>query len=61
MTDEQLIELELDPRSILDKNTFRIVDLQRQQYGVGEDGKQYLGIFPMIVTAATALYYQERI
>lgn len=61
MTDEQLIELELDPRSILDKNTFRIVDLQRQQYGVGEDKKQYLGIFPMIVTAATALYYQERI
>lgn len=61
MTNDELVELELDPQENLEANTFRIVDIIGQQYGVGASQKQYTGIFPIIVTAPIALYYQGKI
>jgi hypothetical protein len=58
MTNEQLVELELDPQSNLEANTFRIVDIKGHQYGVGAGKVAYSGIFPVITTAPMALYYQ---
>lgn len=61
MTNEELIELELDPQDNLDANTFRIVDIRGQRYGVGAAKTAYTGIFPMVVSAPMALYYQGKI
>jgi hypothetical protein len=61
MTNEELIELELDPQDNLDANTFRIVDIRGQRYGTGAGNLAYTGIFPMIVSAPMALYYQGKI
>ena len=61
MTNEKLIEVELDPQDNLDQNTFRIVDIRGDRYGVGAGKLAYTGIFPMIVTAPMALYYQGKI
>lgn len=61
MTNEQLIELELDPQDNLEQDTFRIVDIRGEQYGVGAGKLAYTGIFPMVVSAPMALYYQGRI
>lgn len=58
MTGQDLIDLELDPQENLEENTFRIVDIRSQQYGVGVGKHEYTGIFPMIVTSPMALYYQ---
>lgn len=61
MTNEKLIEVELDPQDNLDQNTFRIVDIRGDRYGIGAGKLAYTGIFPMIVTAPMALYYQGKI
>lgn len=61
MTNEKLVELELDPRNNLSKNTFRIVDIIGEQYGVGAGRVAYCGVFPVITTAPMALYYQGKI
>ena len=61
MTNEELIELELDPQENLDENTFRIVDIRGEQYGIGAAKTEYCGIFPVITTAPMALYYQNKI
>ena len=61
MTNEELVELELDPRQNLASNTFRIVDIIGEQYGVGAGRVEYVGMFPVITTAAMALYYQGKI
>ena len=61
MTNEQLIELELDPKQNLDDNTFRIVDIRGEQYGSGAGKHPYTGIFPIITTAPMAMYLQEMI
>jgi hypothetical protein len=61
MSNEELIDLELDPQSNLPSNTFRIVDIKCEQYGVGASKKEYTGIFPIITTAPMALYYQNKI
>ena len=57
MTNEQLVELELDPTNNLEKNTIRIVDIRGEQYGVGAGKLEYCGIFPVIVSAPMAIYY----
>ena len=61
MTNEELVELDLDPVSNLPENTFRIVDIRGEQYGAGAGNKEYVGIFPIIVPAPMAMYYQGRI
>lgn len=61
MTNEELIELELDPQDNLEQDTFRIVDIRGQQYGVGAGKLAYSGIFPIVTTAPMALYYQSKI
>ena len=61
MTNEELIDLELDPQNNLEQDTFRIVNIRGEQYGVGAGKLAYTGIFPMIVSAPMALYYQGRI
>lgn len=61
MSNESLIELELDPEANLDPGIFRIVDIRGEQYGMGVGELEYTGIFPVFVTAPMALYYQERI
>ena len=61
MANEELVELDLDAQSTLKKGTFRIVDIRGEQYGVGAANLNYTGIFPMIVTAPMALYYQNKI
>lgn len=61
MTNEELVELELDPQEHLQNGTFRIVDIRGEQYGRGTQNLEYTGIFPVIVTAPMALYYQEKI
>ena len=61
MTNEELIEMELDPQDNLEENTFRIVDIRGEQYGTGAGNLQYTGIFPIITTAPMALYYQDKI
>lgn len=61
MTNEELVELELDPQDNLDANTFRIVDIRGMPYGPGAGKVDYTGIFPVIVTAPMALYYQGKI
>lgn len=61
MSNEELVELELDPKNNLDSNTFRIVDIVGEQYGVGAGKVEYAGIFPVITTAPMALYYQGRL
>ena len=61
MTNEELVELELDPKANLEKNTFRIVDIVGEQYGVGAGKVAYVGVFPVITTATMALYYQGKI
>ena len=58
MTNEQLVDLELDPQANLGENIFRIVDIKGDQYGVGAAKQPYTGIFPMLVTAPMAMYYQ---
>lgn len=55
------MELDLDPQSNLDSDVFRIVDIRGEQYGQGPNGVQYTGIFPVIVSAPMAMYYQGRI
>lgn len=55
------MELDLDPISNLEENTFRIVDIRGEQYGTGPNDIQYSGIFPMVVTAPMAMYYQGKI
>ena len=45
----------------MDANTFRIVDIRGQRYGVGAAKTAYTGIFPMVVSAPMALYYQGKI
>lgn len=57
MTNEELVELDLDPKNNLETNTFRIVDIVGQQYGIGLDKTEYTGIFTVIVPSPTALYY----
>jgi len=37
------------------------VDIRGQRYGVGAANTAYTGIFPMIVSAPMALYYQGKI
>jgi hypothetical protein len=61
MLNENLVELELDPEQNLEPDTFRIVDIRGEQYGTGVDGMEYAGIFPMIVSAPMALYFQGKI
>ena len=61
MTNEELVELELDPQSNLKAGTFRIVDIRGEQYGQGAAKLNYTGVFPMLVTAPVALYYQNKI
>ena len=61
MTNEKLIEVELDPQDNLDQNTFRIVDIRGDRYGIGAGKLAYTGIFPMIVSSPMALYYQGKI
>lgn len=61
MTNEELVELELDPKDNLEPNTFRIVDIVGEQYGVGAGRVAYVGVFPIITTATMALYYQGKI
>ena len=61
MTNEELIELELDPQDNLEQDTFRIVDIRGQRYGVGAGKLAYTGIFPIVTTAPMALYYQGKI
>ena len=61
MTNEELIELELDPQDNLPSNTFRIVDIRGDEYGTGAAKTAYTGIFPVITTAPMALYYQGKI
>ena len=61
MTNEELVEMELDPKENLPDNTFRIVDIRGEQYGVGANKTSYCGIFPVITTAPMALYYQNKI
>lgn len=61
MSNEDLINLELDPQDNLDENTFRLVDIRGNQYGSGQLNIEYGGIFPIIVTAPMAMYYQNRI
>lgn len=61
MTNEELIELELDPQENLEQDTFRIVDIRGQKYGVGAAKTSYTGIFPIVTTAPMALYYQGKI
>ena len=60
MTNEELIDLELDPQSNLAKDTFRIVDIRGEQYGTAM-GVEYCGIFPIIVTSPMALYHHGKI
>ena len=55
------MELDLDPQSNLDSGVFRIVDIRGEQYGNGVGRLEYTGIFPIIVSAPMALYYQEKI
>ena len=61
MTNEELIELELDPQENLESGTFRIVDIRGEQYGSGAANTEYLGVFPMIVSAPMALYCQGKL
>jgi len=61
MANEKLVELELDPKANLDTNTFRIVDIVGEQYGIGAGKVAYVGVFPIITTATMALYYQGKI
>ena len=61
MTAEELIDIELDPEANLPENTFRIVDIRGDQYGLGANNLEYTGIFPVFVTAPMALYLQGRI
>ena len=61
MTNEELIELELDPQENLEQNTFRIVDIRGEQYGTGAENLFYTGIFPILTTAPMALYWMGRI
>lgn len=61
MTNESLVELDLDPEANLESGTFRIVDIRGEMYNTGVGGLEYVGIFPVFVTAPMALYYQERI
>lgn len=43
-------------------NTFRIFDITRAKYGWNDDhDKQFLGIVPVITTAANAMFYQQLI
>ena len=56
MTNEDLVELELDPQEHLENNTFRIVDIRGEQYGGGAGKQSYTGIFPIITTAPMAMY-----
>ena len=61
MTNDELVNLELDTRSNLKSGTIRIVDIVGGQYGKGVGDHEYTGIFPMFVSAPMALYYQSRI
>lgn len=61
MTNEDLMEVELDPKENLEENTFRIVDIRGGQYGYGSGTLEYSGVFPIITTAPMALYYQSRL
>ena len=61
MTNEELVELDLDAQDTLEAGTFRIVDIRGEQYGEGAAKLNYTGVFPMIVTAPMALYYQNKI
>jgi hypothetical protein len=61
MTNEELVELELDPYANLDDGIFRIVDIKGEQYGIGASKLEYTGIFPVVVSAPMALYFRNRI
>ena len=61
MTNEELVDLEIDPQANLDANTFRIVDIKGERYGVGAAKTAYTGVFPVVVTSPMALYYQGSI
>ena len=61
MTNEQFQEMQIAPTETIPQNTFRIVDIRGEQYGSGNGNVEYTGIFPIIVTSATALYYQNKI
>ena len=61
MTNEELVELELDPQEHLESNTFRIVDIRGEQYGGGAGKQSYTGIFPIITTAPMVMYLQEMV
>ena len=41
MTNEELVELELDPYANLDDGIFRIVDIKGEQYGIGASTLEY--------------------
>lgn len=45
----------------VDPNTLKIVDITRGQYQKDTFGNQILGIMPVVVTPANALFYQEMI
>lgn len=61
MSNEKLLDIELDPQSNLEENTFRLVDIRENQYAQGQLGIEYGGMFPIVVSAPMALYYQGRI
>ena len=61
MSNEELVELELDPQANLEENTFRIVDIRGEQYRRGAGGKECVGIFPILTSAPMALYYQQKL
>lgn len=62
MTNEELVELELEPTDFLETNMFRIVDIRCDQYGVGQnEDVEYGGIFTVVVPSPMSLYYQGRI
>ena len=57
ITNEELMEIELDTGENLEENTFRIVDIRGSQYGYGSSDLEYTGIFPVITTSPMALYW----
>ena len=63
MTLEDLDKLNTNCGGVLNNNnSFTIVDVNREQYGKdkdSDDGKEVLGIIPVIVSPYTALYYQN--
>lgn len=59
MPTNELTNIELDPINNLKKNSFVLVDIRGEQYGSGEDGINYTGVFPLVITSPMGMLWQR--